>query len=75
MTKSSSYLTGQFQTLISESSIVEFDFQSMARGGMNGIVIENEQFPSASKTFKLFGTRTFGLRTFNNYVPAMGKVR
>ena len=74
-------LTGnrwQYLELVSSptsDTVVEFDFQSTAKGGIHGIAIENDQFPSASKTFKLFGTRTFGLRTFNNYDPAMGKVR
>jgi len=48
-------------------TVIEFDFKSSAEGEIQGIGFDNDDSISSDRIFKLFGTQSWGIGTFDNY--------
>jgi len=55
---------------VTASTVLEFDFKSGAQGEVHGIGLDDDNKMSESRTFKLYGTQTWGIPTYNNYAPS-----
>lgn len=61
-----------FEYTITPNTVLVFDFGSTQQGEIHGIGFDNNEFISFTKTFKLYGTQSWGLSDFNNY-PGNGE--
>ncbi|MFQ5577405.1 MAG: hypothetical protein ACE5G8_10515, partial [Anaerolineae bacterium] len=54
----------------SASTVIEFDFMSTAQGEIHGIGFDDDDILSSDRTFKLYGTQTWGIQDFNDYAAS-----
>jgi hypothetical protein len=47
--------------------MLQFDFASTSRGEIHGIGFDNDSIVGPERTFKLYGSQTWGIANFNNY--------
>ncbi|MDJ0509552.1 MAG: S8 family serine peptidase [Crocosphaera sp.] len=58
--------------LITENTVLEFEFQSSKEGEIHGIGFDNNNTLDGSESnqfFQLYGTQAWGNQSFDNYVP------
>jgi hypothetical protein len=53
--------------VITESTVLEFDFQSDAQGEIHGIGFDNDLSISSNLTFKVYGTQSWGINSYATY--------
>jgi hypothetical protein len=52
---------------ITPNTVLEFDFQSTQQGDIHGIGLDNDNVIGANRTFRLYGTQSFGLGDYDDY--------
>ena len=52
---------------ITSDTVIEFDFQSSKQGDIQGIGFDNNNGISGGRTFRLYGTQSFGKGDFDDY--------
>jgi len=57
----------EFDYTVTPNTVLDFEFGSTLRGEVHGIGFDNDNSISANRTFKLFGTQSWGIRTYDNY--------
>jgi Ca2+-binding RTX toxin-like protein len=60
----------EFPYDVTPDTILEFDFRSDAPGEIHGIGFDTDDNLSENTIFKLFGTQTWGIRSYDNYDTA-----
>jgi hypothetical protein len=58
-----------FPQTVTPDTILEFDFKSRVEGDVHGIGFDTYNGPNRNRTFKLFGTQSWGIRDFDTYMP------
>ncbi|MEN0006761.1 MAG: zinc-dependent metalloprotease [Bacteroidota bacterium] len=53
--------------VVTPQTVIEFDFGSTLQGEIHGIGFDDNNSISSSKTFKVHGTQSWGIRVFDNY--------
>ena len=56
--------------LITENTVLEFDFNSQLEGEMHSIGLDNNLGGSGERTFQIFGTEIWGIQHFHNYTES-----
>ncbi|MEM9930245.1 MAG: T9SS type A sorting domain-containing protein, partial [Bacteroidota bacterium] len=52
---------------VTPATVIEFEFGSTRQGEIHGIGFDNNNSISSNRTFRLFGTQTWGLSNFDTY--------
>lgn len=60
---------------ITANTVLEFDFQSSVQGEIHGIGLDNDDAISGGRTFRLYGTQSFGLGDYADYGAAAPDVK
>ena len=60
---------------VTADTILEFDYSSSAQGEVQGIGFDTDDGISAGLTFKLYGTQSWGIATYNDYAGAAPAVK
>gem|GEM_PF-1736303 len=55
---------------VTANTVIEFDFRSTAEGEIHGIGFDNDNGISSNLTFKTHGTQSWGISSYDNYVPS-----
>lgn len=63
-----------YETRLTESSVLEFDFKSTDEGEIHGIGLEDDTNPSSDRIFKLFGTQNDWASQYESYETSDGWV-
>jgi len=63
------YIPLDFQ--LTDSTVITLDFQSISDGGVQGVALEIDLFPSSSKTVKLAGRKRYGITDYISENPTM----
>lgn len=65
--------------LITENTVIEFDFSSDQQGDIHGIGFDNDNAISSNRTFQLYGAQSWGIKAYAGYegdgVPVHYKIR
>lgn len=56
-----------FPYTVTEDTVIEFDFQSTEQTEVSGLGFDDDLAISANRSFKLYGTQTWGISDFNTY--------
>lgn len=56
--------------LVSQNTVLEFDFKSNSQGEIHGLGLDIDQSADPTHTFKLYGTQSYGVNTFNDYTAS-----
>lgn len=56
-----------FNYVVTENTILEFEFGSTAEGEIHGIGFDDDDAISDNRTFRVFGTQAWGISNFNDY--------
>ncbi len=56
-----------FPYTVTPNTVLEFDFRSGAQGDIHAIGLDTDDYYSAERTFRLYGTENWGINHFNNY--------
>ncbi|MCP4127870.1 MAG: hypothetical protein GY753_12505 [Gammaproteobacteria bacterium] len=52
---------------LTQSTVLEFDFESTAEGEVHGIGFDTHNSNNANRTFRLYGTQNWGINAFTTY--------
>ena len=63
-----------FETRLTDSSVLTFDFKSTDEGEIHGIGLEDDTSPSSDRIFKLFGTQNDWASQYESYSTSDGWV-
>jgi subtilisin family serine protease len=59
-------------TTVTSGTVIAFDFYSSSEGEVHGIGFDNDQNSSSDLFYKLFGTQTWGIESYDNYALGNG---
>jgi autotransporter-associated beta strand protein len=57
---------------VTSDTYLEFDFQSTSQGRIQGIGLDDDDAKSANRTFRLYGSQSWGISNYATYNPANG---
>ncbi|MCP4440958.1 MAG: T9SS type A sorting domain-containing protein [Aureispira sp.] len=57
---------------VTANTVIEFEFGSTTQGEIHGIGFDNDNAISSDKTFRLYGTQSWGLANYDDYATSAG---
>ncbi len=60
---------------VTQNTVIEFEFSSTSEGEIHGIGFEDDNYLTANRYFKVYGTQNFGITNYDDYTGGTKKYK